>query len=415
MQNKYNRLVPFLEDLYREVNASEKSFYDFFELREENMTAFKDTDIFKKHLKQYPQHDEIIKVLFPQMSKDFGDGKAYLYLPNEDGGYNQEQVTIFHKLADFLTIKSGADTTPPPAKTTMEKTTKLMKEAGNLEIVEPLKLNKKGTMIVGKVRNPNDPTGQTLQIFIDPNMPEKIGFRDENGKMFKVDASQGGLGIFIGASSEDILEFTGQSKVNIKAEVTLSDTYLPTTTRVPQNQTQDQTQPQDEEIQDFGGISPIPREKVQESKEVGEKDENKDENKDQEMNFLPPQQQTQQQQPRVIAPRRVVSENQPIFKQGTEEGMNLRMPNYISNMQENMDGSRQGRKTEKQIKKEEKEGPQAQEQEAAPQQKTKKDTQAVDQSDQAQKKKGHGGKILAAAAGFAGISIPGILVITDIV
>ena len=52
MQNKYNRLVPFLEDLYREVTTSEKSFDEFFELIEENIEAFKDTDLFKKYLKQ---------------------------------------------------------------------------------------------------------------------------------------------------------------------------------------------------------------------------------------------------------------------------------------------------------------------------------------------------------------------------
>ncbi|MBT3704289.1 hypothetical protein HOG17_00750 [Candidatus Peregrinibacteria bacterium] len=417
MQNKYNRLVPFLEDLYREVTTSEKSFDEFFELIEENIEAFKDTDLFKKYLKQYPQHDEIINTLFSQMSKDFGDGKVYIYLPNEDGDYDQEQITIFYKLVDFLTLKSGAETTPPSAKTTMEKTTKLMKEAGNLEVIEPLKLNKKGTMIVGKVRNPNDPTGKALRVFIDPNMPEEIGFIDANGKMFKVEASQGGLGIFIGASSEDILEFTGQSKTDVSAEVTLSDTTLPTTTiatagiptepaaRTQENEDDDRGE---DPIQNSTGMPTGMSSTSKGKTKQGEIKQDKPK-QDEEQQTTDPQQEYQtQQQQRVISPKRIVSGNQPIFKQGTEQGMNLRMPNYVSNME----GSNKGRKTEKQMKEE---GPR--EQTEAPQQKPrpKKSTDTGHQSDQAQKKKGNGGKILAAAAGFAGVSIPGILVITDIV
>jgi len=408
MQNKYNRLVPFLQDLYREVNNSEKSFYDFFETKAENIQVFKDTDIFKKHLMQYPEQDDIINALFPQMSKDFGDGKAYHYLPDEDGRYTQQQRTIFHKLADFLTETTGANTTPPPAKTTMQNTTKLMKEAGNLEIIEPLKLNRTGNLITGKVRNTNDPSGEALQVFIDPNKPEEIGFKNEKGEMFKVENSAGGLGIFIGASSSDILEFTGQSKKETKVTIEErgssylagGNTSLPTTSTPTQSQEESGDELEDESMPEIGGMSAVPQ-----------KGKQKEESKDSD---IPQESYEQEITKREIAPKRIVGANQPaprpVYKQATEEGTSLRLPTYASKM--NL-----GRTTEEKLKKNPKGAPQEQTEAPATQPRTRKDTttNASSQAQSSQKKGGYGKKALVAAAGFAGISIPGILVITDIV
>ena len=216
MKDLYNKLVPFLRDVFLDVKESDKSFKDYFDPREGNIALFKQTDIFKKHLLQYGERDEIVSQLFEKMSKDFNDGVSHLYMPNQNDDFTNEQKEIFYKLADLFTQKTGANTTPQSPEETALSTTKRLKDAGNLEIIEPLKLNRKTGFIEGKVKNLNDNEGTgtqgsgTLSVMIDPNNPNEIIFRNESGKIaFALENSDSGLGIFIGASTVDVMALAG--------------------------------------------------------------------------------------------------------------------------------------------------------------------------------------------------------------
>ena len=216
MKDLYNKLVPFLRDVFLDVKESKRSFKEYFDPREGNIELFKQTNLFKKHLLQYRERNEIVKQLFDKMRKDFNDGVAHLYIPGRDNNFTNEQKVIFYKLADLLTQQTGANTRPPSPEETSSATTKRLKEAGNLEIIEPLKLNRKTGFIEGKVRNPNDRGSgaghgaEVLSLMIDPNNPDEIFFGNGDGNIaFALENSINGLGIFIGASTLDVMVLAG--------------------------------------------------------------------------------------------------------------------------------------------------------------------------------------------------------------
>jgi hypothetical protein len=217
---KQSRLVSFLQDLFTDVKASGKTSMDYFELREENKIQFKETEIYKEYLESIEGGEEVVDQLFKQMESDASDGMAHLYLPNQNGDFTKHQTTLFYRLADTLTAKTGVELKPlPPVKTITKQTEKKLTEAGNLTMVKPLALNGKTQLIEGEVINPNDPEKQVLTVKINPNKPEEIAFENSDGTdAFKVENSDSGLGIFIGAKTRDIALLIGVAVSNPSQE-----------------------------------------------------------------------------------------------------------------------------------------------------------------------------------------------------
>jgi|GEM_PF-3077007 len=233
MKDLYNRLVPFLRDTFLDVKKSGRSFKQYFEPRAGNIEQFKQTPLFKKHLLQYKERNEIVERLFEKMNKDFNDGVAHLYMPigeSGEGHFTEEQKLIFYKLADLITQQTGASTVPPSPKETIATTTKNLEEGGNLKIVQPLKLNPKTGFIEGKVINPNDKGDKVagaLSILIDPNNPDEIIFQNDSPKgnlAFVLENSVNGLGIFIGASTEDVMALAGHVGTTGEVQSTMLET-----------------------------------------------------------------------------------------------------------------------------------------------------------------------------------------------
>ncbi len=210
---KQSRLIPFLEDLFTDVKESGKTSMEYFDAKANNKEQFLDTDLYKKYLEPISDGEKIADALFEQMEQDALNGISHLYLPNKNGKFSSEQVSVFYRLIDMLIEKTGVELKPlPSAKTITQETSKRLVDAGNLTIVTPLKLNKKTNLIEGEVINSNDPEKQVLKVTVDPNKPEEISFEDSTeGNAFKVENSDSGLGIFIGTKTGDIAILIGAS------------------------------------------------------------------------------------------------------------------------------------------------------------------------------------------------------------
>ena len=232
-----NRFTEFLQEIFRDIPKSGKSFYEYFKPEKGNKEAFKHGK-YKEYLygkdsvvgideKADLKRELLIDTLFAQMLSDFHHGVAYLYLPNKEGNFTNQQGTILFRLYQTLTSKieskeadlrgrnEGENENAKLAKRNkliLDITNKL-KSSAKLEVVEELKLNENSGLIEGKVKNPNNPNGGVLEVEIDQANPDLLLFKDESGGIaFITNNSEKDLKLFIGRSNFAVMLAAGYSR-----------------------------------------------------------------------------------------------------------------------------------------------------------------------------------------------------------
>ena len=335
-----SRLVPFLKDLFTDVRESEETPNEYFENSTENKNEFKKKEIFHKHLGTVENSDKLIDTLFEKMAEDASNGSAHLYMPSQNGAFTNEQTSIFYRLSEIIEGKSGVELPPlPSVKTTIKETSKRLTEAGNLTIVEPLRLNKMTGLIEGEVINPNDPDKQVLTVKIDSSRPEEIEFENkESAKAFKVENSDSGLGIFIGTKTGEIAVLVEYSE-----------------TRATENKPEQPKpeQPKPEQQPDISPIALIPSLKKEEDKgqDQVEMPDSYAKNKSTQIqkSFLIPTETEEisetQDETRTI---RKTRKPRKIYKEPVGQTENIRPPSYTENIKPTQTGAQTETKDESQ-------------------------------------------------------------------